>query len=80
MQVKVTSCELVTVTYFSEASAVCRKFLDETQIGNSEWSGGALWDGNKRIGHVSFNGKVWGGRAQDWKPGMTPLYDPYAAT
>ena len=77
MQVKITSGELVDVKDFAEASAACRAFLDEMNIGNSEWSGGPLWDGNKQIGYVSFNGKVWAGRSKDWQVGMKPLYNPY---
>lgn len=76
MQVKITTGELLEVRDYAEASAECRKFLDDAGIGNSQWNGGALWEGNKWIGYVSFNGRVWAGTAREWKPGMKPLYDP----
>ena len=27
--------------------------------------------------YVSYNGKVWRGKPQDWKPGDVPVWNPY---
>lgn len=75
MHVMVTGNKVVPVTSYEEASKVCRAYLDKTGIGNTRWTGGALFEGEKQIGYVSYNGRVWSGRAQDWQPGMVPLWD-----
>ena len=68
----------VTAATLESASAACRQYLDENCYGGSDWNGGTLKDATGRVvGHVSYNGKVWAGRARDWQPGDRPLYSPY---
>jgi hypothetical protein len=75
MQVEITRGKRVTVDTLAQASQVCRAYIDAKDIGNSRWTGGTLYVNDAPIAYVSYNGRVWSGRAQDWKPGMTPIYD-----
>ncbi len=48
------------VSSFEEASKVCRKFIQDNDLGGGNWAGGTIKDkdGNY-IGRVSYNGRVW---------------------
>ena len=35
-----------------------------------------VYEGDKFIGYVSFNGRIWAGFSRDWRPGDKPIYDP----
>lgn len=61
--------KLVKVTSFKEASEKCKKFIDDNDLGSGNWSGGQIYgDDDKKvvIAHVSYNGRVWEGKAGDW--------------
>lgn len=32
-----------------------------------------LYEGDRLVGYVSYNGRVWAGHPHDWQPGMKPL-------
>lgn len=34
-----------------------------------------LYEGERLVGHVSQNGRVWPGHPRDWKPGAKPLHE-----
>lgn len=57
----------ITVPNFKEASMVCIEWIRENDLGSGNWSGGEIFDDNKKvIAHVSYNGRVWEGKAGDW--------------
>lgn len=62
MEVYLGQGRFARISSLAEASAACRKFLDETGLGASAWAGGAIRRGGTIIAHVSFNGRVWAGR------------------
>src|SRR5579859_1371534 len=66
--------QTATVASLEEASAACRKFISDNDLGGGNWSGGQITDGETVIGQVSYNGVVWppGGFRLNGKP----LYDP----
>ncbi len=51
---------LKEVNTLLEASNVCRKFIEENELGSGNWDGGEISDGEgKFIARVSYNGRVW---------------------
>lgn len=69
---------------FAEASQKYRGVIEATGVGAREvplkYSSPLILDqdGNA-IGHIAYNGKVFPGRPEDWKPGLRPLYNPYSS-
>lgn len=53
--------ELREVSSFKEASELCRKFIEDNDLGSGNWSGGAITENRKQIAYVSYNGRVWEG-------------------
>lgn len=49
----------VEVATFKGASIMCLKYIDEFELGGGNWDGGQIYDGNKQIASVSYNGRVW---------------------
>ncbi len=50
----------VTIKDFSEASSLCRDYIDKYDIGGGAWVGGAIIDEEEQlIAYVSYNGRVW---------------------
>ena len=39
-------------------------------------TGWLINDAGEKVGHVSYNGRVWSGKPQDWTMGKKPLYCP----
>lgn len=78
MTVYLSKSKAIPVADYAEASVKCRAYIDARGLGNSAWSGGLLLMDGDPAGHVSYNGRVWPGLARDWKPGIQPIYDPYA--
>lgn len=37
-----------------------------------------IYNGDRLIGYVSYNGRVWAGHPHDWQPGMKPLLETAA--
>lgn len=60
----------------NEASAKYRAFLDAQGLGSREAGRCFIYQSGKAVAHVSFNGRVWAGRA--YKPNAVPIYDPMA--
>ena len=48
---------------------------DKAGVGNSRFTPPMIFDGDRQIGYVSYNGRVWPGSARDWNPGIVPLHD-----
>ena len=51
----------VQCTTYTEASQLCRAYIERNGLGGGNWSGGRITDdaGKKTHGHVSYNGRVW---------------------
>lgn len=49
----------VPVSSLSEASKVCRGFIQDNDLGASNWAGGEIQDGHAIVAKVSYNGHVW---------------------
>jgi hypothetical protein len=64
-------------TSHEDVSAAYRGTIDALGLGGSATPSCHLLDGNgRKIGYVSYNGKVWSG---DWDAGTAVcLYNPYA--
>lgn len=63
----------VPVASLAEASAIYSAARDRSGKGASGWPDGAVLEGDKVIGRVSYNGRVW--EPGPWKPDSVPLYD-----
>lgn len=67
--------ETLKVADFAEASKKCRDYIAKYELGAGNWIGGKITDeAGKVVARVSYNGRVW--PAEEWKPGMEPLYIP----
>jgi len=61
MTVKTSRSTKESVSTFKEAAQAVRRHIASTGVGASEWSGGmagAIIEGSKKIGRVSYNGTV----------------------
>lgn len=67
------------VASHKDASEAVRKFIGNRGASKCPRGMGLIADGGKIVAHVSYNGRVWAGRPQDWKSGDVPLYDPRGA-
>ena len=50
---------LVEVKNLAEASAVCRAYIAQYELGAGNWTGGTITKGNRIVARVSYNGRVW---------------------
>lgn len=66
------------VASLQEASEKVRAVIDQMGIGSRDYPGATLHRGNEQVGYVAYNGRVFEGRAEDWKVGRPAIYDPYA--
>lgn len=46
------------VSSLVEASMECRKFIERNDLGSGNWAGGEIFDGNKQVARISYNGSV----------------------
>lgn len=50
----------VKINSWSDASKVCRLFIEKNELGGGNWTGGAVLNRDfEQIGRVSYNGRVW---------------------
>lgn len=49
---------VTTVNSLEEASAECKKFIDRNFLGAGNWSGGEVYEGEKRIAKIAYNGRI----------------------
>ena len=49
----------VKVKSIEEAVSKVRSFINDKDLGAGNFTGGALYDGNTKIGRISYNGRVW---------------------
>lgn len=47
------------VATFKGASLMCLKYIERWELGGGNWDGGQIYDDNKQIALVSYNGRVW---------------------
>ena len=52
---------LVDCKDLEDASRICRKFIDENELGAGNWADpcGWVYDGDEIVANVSYNGRVW---------------------
>ena len=48
----------ITVNSLEEASAKCRKFIDRNFLGGGNWAGGDVFENNKIIARIAYNGRI----------------------
>lgn len=49
------------VASLEEASAVCRSYIADWDLGGGNWVAGAgnVYDGDRKVAHISYNGRIW---------------------
>jgi hypothetical protein len=50
---------LVEVKDFAEASAVCRAYITQHNLGAGNWAGGTIHQGKRVVAKLSYNGRIW---------------------
>jgi hypothetical protein len=64
------------VASFQQASEMFCAARDKSALGASRIPSPLIVDGQGAVvGYVSYNGRVWPGTPQAWKPGVQPLFD-----
>jgi hypothetical protein len=51
--------QAVPVNTYAEASKVCQDYIRRNSLGAGNWTGGNIYQGRTKVGHVSYNGRVW---------------------
>ncbi len=51
-----------------EASLECRKFIERNNLGGGNWVGGAVYEDNKCIVRIAYNGRIT--RKPDYEHGI----------
>ena len=49
----------IQINTITEASKICRDFINEHELGGGNWSGGKILSNGEQIGRVSYNGRIW---------------------
>jgi len=60
-----TSIKCETLQKCSEA---CRRFISVHDLGGGNWAGGEITVGDKVVGKVSYNGRIWDTDGNEIKP------------
>lgn len=63
------------VADLATASHMVSAARDKAGIGCSRFTPPLIFEGERQVGHVSYNGRVWPGLPTQWKPGDRPIYD-----
>lgn len=42
-----------------ELEDIVRRYIDENNLGSGNWTGGKVFEGEKEIGYISYNGRYW---------------------
>ena len=58
----------ITVSTLDEASLECRKFIERNNLGNGNWIGGEVYENNKCIARIAYNGRI--SRKPDYAHGV----------
>ncbi|MDH5784846.1 MAG: hypothetical protein OEZ16_04460 [Chromatiales bacterium] len=48
----------ITVKSLDDASAKCREFIERNELGSGNWAGGDVYEDNKCIAQIGYNGRV----------------------
>ena len=51
--------QLIEVNTLKEASITCRQYIEENELRGGNWSGGQVYQNNKLIAEIAYNGKAW---------------------
>ncbi|MBE2198465.1 MAG: hypothetical protein IAE79_07620 [Anaerolinea sp.] len=70
----VAPVEIVAVCDFAEASAACRAYIAEHELGGGNWRGEVFDNRVDLVATVSYNGRVW---SPESGADSKLLYDPY---
>lgn len=49
------------------ASELCVIYINKWELGGGNWDGGQVFEGNKQIALVSYNGRIWGMNGEEIK-------------
>ncbi len=60
----------------ADASKLFSEVRDITGRGASQMPLPTISMNGETAGHFSYNGKIWAQPSRDWRPGMTPIFDP----
>jgi hypothetical protein len=51
--------EWVSVASVAQARALCRSVIDTNGLGATQWQGGAIRRGKRKVARLSYNGRLW---------------------
>lgn len=60
---------------YAEASRLFCAARDKAGTGGRDTPTPLIFEGDRQVAYVSYNGRVWAGDPRDWQPGRKPLYD-----
>lgn len=65
------------VASLEEASSKYCELRDASGEGASTWPTGTVTKKDGTQLYISYNGKIWEGDPNKWRPGLEPVYSPY---
>jgi hypothetical protein len=57
------------------ASRMVCEARDKAGVGSREFKTPMIYEGERQVGYVSYNGRVWAGDPRGWKSGDKPIFD-----
>ena len=51
---EVAKCDTI-----EECQKVVRDFIEENNLGGGNFTGGQVYEGNVKVGYISYNGRFW---------------------
>lgn len=61
------------IASFADASRMVCAARDKSGVGSSRFKDPIIYEGDKAVAHVSYNGRVWAGSPREWTAKSTPL-------
>lgn len=56
---RAATAQRVQVKDLAEAAQVCRQYIEDNDLGAGHWSGGQVFEGDREVARVSYNGRLW---------------------
>lgn len=50
----------IDVDSLADASLRCRRYIQNNELGGGNWTGGQVFDEERLVASISYNGRIWG--------------------
>ena len=67
MKVKLSPHKSMAVLDWAHASREVRKYIEQEDLGSSQFVGGTVTKDGERLGYISYNGRAWDKQGKEIK-------------